>query len=78
MKIARLEIAGTGLERDLTEGDAAACGEIDGFIILDGPACGDELFVDLLAGDSFGGHAGGASRSGTRLQGKQSRLPGFR
>ena len=40
-------IAATGLERDLAEGDAAGGGGVEGPVVLDGPARGDEEGVDF-------------------------------
>lgn len=47
-------IAGTRGERDFAKGNAPTGGEVDGLEILNYPAAGGELRVDLLAGALFG------------------------
>ena len=41
-------VAGPGFERNLSNGDAASGGEVEGLVILHEPACGDEFRVNLL------------------------------
>lgn len=52
-------VAGAGLERNLTNGDAVAGGEIDLLAIRHNPAGRDELGVDVFACGSFGCHGAG-------------------
>jgi hypothetical protein len=55
-------IARAGFHRDFAQRDAASTGGIERPVVLNDPAAGDELRVDLPAGELFRGIRHGAGR----------------
>jgi hypothetical protein len=55
-------IAGTGFKGNFAQGNSATGGEINRLVILNNPAAGNELGVDLTTGELFRGVRHGASQ----------------